>query len=72
MEQAVRRSISSICNRLENLREMLDDKINAILINAEARFREPTVREEDRIEEMESVRDDIDAALDYLREHCDD
>ena len=62
--------LDSICEKLEAIRERLEEKICDIENNADDKGRDLTEREEERIEEMTSEMDDIDGALDYLREYC--
>lgn len=62
--------LDSICAKLEAIREKLEEKIGDIENNADDKGRDLTEREEERIEKMESEMNDIDGALDYLREYC--
>ncbi len=64
--------LDSICNKLEEIRDRLEDKINDIMCRADDKGRDLTDRETERIDEMEAQMNDIDGALDYLRDYCEE
>lgn len=63
--------LDSICDKLESIKERLEEKINSIEGNAFERDRDLTDKEEERIEEMNGEIDAIENALDYLRDYCE-
>ena len=63
--------LDSICEKLENIKSRLEEKIEDIYCRADDRGRDVTDKEQERIDEMEAEMDDIDGALDYLREYCE-
>ena len=63
--------LDKICEKLEDIRNRLEEKIEDIYCRADDKGRELTNREQERIDEMESEMNDIDGALDYLKEYCE-
>lgn len=64
--------LDSICNRLEDIKEQLESKIEDIYCRADDRGRDTTDHEDERIDELQGEIDAIDDALDYLRDYCKD
>ncbi len=64
--------LSTICIKLESIKEKLEEKIKAIEDRAYEHDRDLTEREEERIEEMQGEVDAIEDALDHLRNYAND
>ena len=62
--------LNSVCEKLEIIKEELEQNICKILDRADSRDRELTEKEEERIEALQEEIDSIDNALDYLSEYC--
>ena len=62
--------LDTICNRLDNIIEKLENQIVDIYRKADAKGREPTEKEEERIGDIIGEIDAICIALDHLREYC--
>ena len=62
--------LNSVCEKLEIIKEELEENICKILDRADSRDRDLTEKEEERIEALQEEIDSIDNALDYLSEYC--
>ena len=62
--------LDKICNQLYDIKEKLETKIEDIYCKADEKGREPTEKEEERIDEMQCEIDAIDDAIDYLKDFC--
>lgn len=62
--------LDNICNKLNDIRDKLEAKAEAIEDNAYNRDRDLTEKEEERIDELYAEIDAIDNALDYLKDFC--